>query len=392
MSETADIVVVGLGAMGSAALMALARRGMNAVGIDRFRPPHDRGSTHGETRLSRMAVGEGAEYAPLVRRTHALWRAMGEEVGETLFIETGGLIIGQREGAPALHGHPDFVRRSRDVAREHGVAHEMLDAAELMRRFPQFAVSGDSWALYEPTGGMAFPERCVAAQLRLAEAAGARVLTDERVHDVREVPGGVVVSTERREISAAGAVLAAGAWIAELAGAVAPLARVQRQTMHWFTVDDPAAYAPGRFPVFIWTHGPSETDYLYGFPTVPGGHGVKLGTEQYALTTTADTMAREVTAEESAALFRDHIDGRLRGVRKEVLRAVTCLYTTTPDHGFIVDRLAGMPRVLVASPCSGHGFKHSAGLGELIAERALSGGDAGAFGFARFDAPAGAAP
>lgn len=389
MSETADIVVVGLGAMGSAALMALARRGVRAVGIDRFRPPHDRGSTHGETRLSRMAVGEGGEYAPLVRRTHALWRAMGEEVGETLFIETGGLIIGSREGGPNLHGKPDFVRRSRDVAVEHGVPHEMLEAGELMRRFPQFVVSEGSWALYEPTGGMAFPERCVTAQLRLAETAGARVLTGERVLGVREEGGGVVVRTDRREISAGGAVLAAGGWIAELAGAMAPLARVQRQSMHWFRVEDAAAYAPGRFPVFIWTHGATEADYLYGFPIVPGGAGVKLGTEQYVETTTPDNVAREVTAAESASLFRDHIENRLAGVTREVLRAVTCLYTTTPDHGFIIDRLEDAPRVLVASPCSGHGFKHSAALGELIAERALQPtetrvAESDPFGFARF--------
>ncbi len=386
MTETADIVVVGLGAMGSAALMALARRGVKAVGIDRYHPPHDRGSTHGETRLSRMAVGEGGEYAPLVRRTHELWKSMGAELGETLFIETGGLIIGQREGAPNLHGKPDFVRRSRDVAAAHGVPHEMLDAAEIMRRFPQFAVSAGSWALYEPSGGMAFPERCVAAQLRLAETAGARVLTGERVLEVREAAGGVVVRTDQRELHAGGAVLAAGAWIAELAGAMAPLARVQRQTMHWFGVEDTAAYAPGRFPVFIWTHGPNEADYLYGFPIIPGGTGVKLGTEQYVETTTPDTVARNVAAVESEALFRHHIEGRLRGVRNEALRAVTCLYTTTPDHGFIVDRLPEMPRVLVASPCSGHGFKHSAGLGELIAARAISPGDAGPFGFARFAA------
>lgn len=390
MSETADFVVVGLGAMGSAALLALARGGVRVVGIDRFRPPHDRGSTHGETRLSRLAVGEGGEYAPLVRRTHELWKAMGEAVGETLFLETGGLIIGQREGAPALHGKPDFVRRSRDVAREHGVAHEMLEAAELMRRFPQFVVGEDSWALYEPSAGMAFVERCVAAQLRLAEEAGAYVLGGERVLGVREVAGGAVVSTDRREISAAGVVLAAGAWIAELVGAMAPLARVQRQTMHWFEVADAAAYAPGRFPVFIWTHGRREADYLYGFPIVPGGAGVKLGTEQYGETTTADSVARAVTPAESAALFRDHVEGRLAGVTPEVLRAVACLYTTTPDHGFIVDHPVAMPHVLVASPCSGHGFKHSAALGEMIAERVLepgrATGAAGPFRFARFAA------
>lgn len=382
--ETADVVVVGLGAMGSAALLALARQGVRAVGIDRFHPPHDRGSTHGETRLWRAAVGEGAELVPLARRTRELWAAMGEETGETLFEETGGLIIGQREGAPNLHGKPDFVRRSRDVAAAHGVAHEMLSAAELMRRFPQFVVAGGSWALYEPGAGMAFVERVVAAQLRLAAAGGARVVLDEAVLGVEESANGVVVSTANRAIAAGSAVLAAGAWVAGLADAMAPLARVHRQTMHWFRVADPAAFAPGRFPVFIWTHGATEADYLYGFPAVAGAGCVKLGSEQFVTVTNADSVARDIGAGETEALFREHIEGRLLGVRHEVAREIVCLYTTTPDHNFILDRPAATPHVLVASPCSGHGFKHSAALGELIAREALYPGDPGPFGLARF--------
>lgn len=382
--ETADVVVVGLGAMGSAALLALARQGVRAVGIDRFHPPHDRGSTHGETRLWRAAVGEGAELVPLARRTRELWAAMGEETGETLFEETGGLIIGQREGAPNLHGKPDFVRRSRDVAAAHGVAHEMLDAADVMHRFPQLAVAEDSWALHEPGAGMAFVERCVAAQLRLAEAAGARVVLEEAVLGVEENAAGVVVRTARHAIAAGVAVLAAGPWVAELSGAMAPLARVHRQTMGWFAVADAAAFAPGRFPVFIWTHGATEADYLYGFPSVAGAAAVKLGSEQFVETTSPGSVSREVGAAEMDALFRGHIEGRVLGVRRNVTRAVVCLYTTTPDHDFILDRPEATPHVLVTSPCSGHGFKHSAALGELIAREVLYPGDPGPFGLARF--------
>jgi sarcosine oxidase len=392
-AETADVVVIGLGAVGAATLHRLALRGVRAVGIDRFHPPHDRGSTHGESRITRLAVGEGPAYAPLVRRSHEIWRELEAETGDTLFLRTGGLIMGPRDGAAQHHGKGDFVRRTAAVARDAGVAHEVLDAAEIAARFPQFVLRGDEIGCFEPSAGVVFPERCVAAQLRLAGVQGAVLHLGEAVTAIRPAAGGVEVRTDRRVLHAARAVLCAGPWLPGLAGGrLAALARVHRQTLHWFAVDDAAAYAPERFPVFIWMHGDSDTDYFYGFPCLSGAGPatVKLATEQYAATVDPDRSERRVEAAESADMHARHVAGRLRGVGPACVRAAACLYTVTPDSGFIVDALPEQPNVLAASACSGHGFKHSAALGEMLAARAAAAGPhaPGAFDVARFGAMA----
>ena len=369
--ETTDVVVIGLGAVGSATLHKLALAGVRAVGIDQFHPPHDKGSTHGESRITRLAVGEGVDYAPLVRRSHEIWRELEAESGEQLFLQTGGLIIGPRSGAANHHGKDDFVRRTIAIAEQHGIAHEVLDADGIRERFPQFGLRGDELGFHEPTAGMVFPERCVAVQLRLAERLGAALYLGETVQAVRSRGDGVEVRTDRRTVHAGKAVLAAGPWLPGFAGGqLAQVARVHRQTLHWFEAADPAVYAPGRFPVFIWMHGDSEEDYLYGFPSLPGTGTVKVASERYADTTDPEMVDRHVSEAESAEVFHRHVRGRLAGVGPARQRASVCLYTVTPDAGFIVDGLPDHPGVLVASACSGHGFKHSAALGEVLAARA----------------------
>ena len=383
MVETADVVVVGLGAVGSAALHRLALSGARAVGIDRFHPPHDRGSSHGESRITRLAVGEGPEYTPLVRRSHEIWRELEAQSGESLFLQTGGLIMASGAGAAMHHGKDDFVRRTAAVARDHSIAHEVLDAAEVGLRYPQFNLAGDEVACFEPSAGLVFPERCVAVQLRLAQKLGAVVHCGETVSAVTDIQGGVAVTTGQRVIHASRAILTAGPWLPRLAGGrLGEVTSVYRQVLHWFAVEDPAAYAPGRFPVFIWMHGASDTDYFYGFPALPGSATVKLATEQYAGTVDPDAVDRTVHPAEPAAMFDGHIASRLRGVTAACARSATCLYTVTPDRGFVVDTLPGRPAVLAASACSGHGFKHSAALGQLLAGEAA--GDT--FGLGRFAA------
>ena len=373
MAETADVVVVGLGAVGSAALHRLAGAGARAVGIDRFHPPHDQGSSHGESRITRLAVGEGAAYAPLVRRSHEIWRELEAASGESLLLQTGGLVMGPREGGASHHGKDDFVRRTIAVATQHAIPHEVLDATAIASRFPQFELQGDEIACFEPSAGLVFPERCIATQLRLATGLGAQVYGGERVTSVVETSAGVAVHTDRRVLHAARVILTAGPWLPDLAGGrLREVASVYRQTLHWFAVHDPAEYAPGRFPVFIWMHGASETDYFYGFPVLPGTRSVKVATEQYAEAVDPDTVDRAVPAAESAEVFQQHVAGRLRRVTADVQRSAACLYTVTPDRGFIIDALPGRSGVLMASACSGHGFKHSAAVGELLASQAIA--------------------
>jgi len=372
--NTADVAVIGLGAVGSATLLQLARRGVHAIGIDRYHPPHMLGSSHGETRISRLLVGEGDAYAPLVQRSHAIWRELEAESGESLFLQTGGLIMAPRDSAAEHHGKGDFVRRTAAVADRAGVPYELLGADGIARRFPQFQLRGDELGLFEPSAGMLFPERCVETQLRLAERHGAALRFDDPVEAVRETPGGVEVVTRTGRFTAGRAILTTGPWLPHLAGQpIARVAKVYRQTLHWFAPEDAGAFTPGRFPVFIWMHGDGSEDYFYGFPTAPGGQGVKVASERYALPTDPDSVDRVVAPAETAAMFARHVAGRLRGLTPACLGAAACLYTVTPDAGFIVDALPGAGHVLAVSACSGHGFKHSAALGEAVAQQIAEG-------------------
>jgi sarcosine oxidase len=373
-----EVIVVGLGAIGSATLYQLARRGIPAIGIDRFTPPHDRGSSHGESRITRLAVGEGDDYAPLVRRSHAIWHELERETGASLLHQVGGLIIGDAQDTPH-HGKPGFLKRTIAVAERHAIAHEVLAAAEIAYRFPQLLMTGGERGYYEPEAGMVFPERCIAVQLDQARRFGATLRLDEQVVSVTPADGaagaGVTVTTTAGRLQAPRVVLAAGPWLPGLLGTSwsTGLLRIFRQTLHWFPTES-AGFAPERCPVFLWMHGSSEEDYFYGFPRLPGSAGIKVASERYARTTTADGCDRQVTSAESSEMFRRHVSGRLRDVGGEALRAAACLYTVTPDSGFLVDSVPELPGALVASACSGHGFKHSAALGEHIA--ALIAGEA----------------
>ncbi len=388
-SLTADVVVLGLGAFGSAALYQLARRGVQAIGIDRFAPPHDRGSSHGATRITRVGVGEGEDYVPFVRRSHAIWRELEEQTGRSLKVDCGALVFASRHGAGRHHGQTHFVQRSVAAARRFDVEHEVLDAAAIASRFPQFGLDGSEVGYFEPGGGFVRPEACIAAQLEMARRHGAAVVCGESVVSVVAEGDGVVVSTERSRIVARRAIAAVGPWTPALAGGeFRELLAVHRQTLHWFVPEDAGRYAPDRFPVFIWMHGRDDDGYFYGFPIADEHGGVKLATEQYEQRTDPDDARRTMPDPAgAAALFATHVDGRLRGVTSRCARSVDCFYTVTPDHGFIVDRHPRMPSMTVVSACSGHGFKHSAGMGEALAEQVIgepSRFDLAPFALARF--------
>lgn len=382
-----DVVVVGLGAMGAAALHQLARRGVSAIGVDRFAPPHDFGSSHGETRITRQAIGEGGAYVPFVLRSHEIWRELEAETGEILLNACGALVMGPAGGASSHHGKPDFVGRSAAAAGEFGIAHEMLDGAEVRRRFPQFEAGDDVAAYFEPGGGYVRPEAAISVQLDLARRMGATVLGGEPVTAIRQVGDSVEVATPGRIVRASRAIVTAGAWTAPLLGAPFDrLLSVKRQVLHWFETAEPR-WSAAPSPVFIWMHGSGDSDYLYGFPPLPGDNRVKVATEQYEADTTADAVTREVGAGESRKMFDDHVAGRLKGVTSRVAKAAACVYTVTPDSGFIIDAHPEMERVMVVSACSGHGFKHSAGIGDAVAAQAATGVspvDLSPFSLARF--------
>ena len=369
-TQTADVIVVGLGAMGSAALYQAARRGVRAIGIDQFRPPHDRGSSHGESRITRQAIGEGDAYVPFALRSHEIWRELEALTGRPLLEACGGLILG-RPSTAMIHGQTDFAGNTIRAAERFGIQHEVLAPDEVMRRFPQFRLEGDETCYYEPGAGFVRPEACVSAQLEQAEARGATLRFGETVVSVSSGANGTTVTTNAATYSTSHVIITAGAWAPDLlGGAFRTLLRVYLQTMYWFAPENADQYAPGRFPIFIWRHGAGDDDHFYGFPIV--SEGVKVATEQFVRPTSADTSpgAGGDGAEE---MYRVHVRPRLASVSDRCLRSTTCLYTVTPDFGFLIDRHLEHDRVLVASPCSGHGFKHSAAVGESLAEWAIDG-------------------
>lgn len=383
-----DAIVLGLGAMGSAALYQLARRGGRVLGVDRFAPPHAMGSSHGDTRVTRKAIGEGDAYVPLVLRSYELWREIEAAAGEDLLTQTGGLWISSAARQAETHV-ANFFDNTLAAARRFGIRHEVLDARAIRRRFPQFDVRDNEAGYYEPEAGFLRPEACVRAQLALAARDGAEIHSNERVEGFAGGNGLVTVRTDRGEYQTKQLIVAAGAWLREfLPPEYARHFAVTRQVLYWFDLDAPVQWfeAPA-FPVFIWELQ-ERRHVIYGFPAVDGPEGgLKIATEQYDNRTTAEAMEREVSSAEKRAMHENLVAPYLPGLAARCVKAVACMYTATPDFHFVIDRLPGHDNVIVASPCSGHGFKHSAAVGEILAQMATDGRsalDIGAFSLGRF--------
>ena len=368
----AEVIVVGLGAVGAATLYQLARRGVSAIGIDRFSPPHDRGSSHGETRITRQGVGEGDVYSPFAIRSHAIWRELEAATGLDLLLPCGLLALEPSVGGAAFHGRTDFLDRSIGSAAASDVAHEVLRAEEIARRWPQFILDGGERGYFEPGGGLVYPERCIAAQLSEAERQGATVIRDEIVTRVEETRDGVVAITDSSVHHGATVVIAAGAWLSSLIDLPAGMLVLQPQTLHWFVPDDLPAYEAALFPAFIWSRGADEGDSAYGFPIVPGAptQAVKIGVETQRSVARPEQRDDE-GPDDAERVFDRAIRGRFAGLSRRVAKSAICLYATTPDSDFAIGRPNGRPRTLIASACSGHGFKHSAAVGEMLARATI---------------------
>lgn len=354
-----DAIVIGAGAHGSAAAYALARRGVRTLAIDRWAPPHAHGSSHGRTRIIREAYFEHPAYVPLVRRAYELWAELERETGRTLFRRTGGLTLGAEDGV--------LVSGALRSAREHGVEHEVLDAPEIRRRVPALAAPAGTVAVLEHRAGILFAERCVEALRVAAREHGAHLEIGERV--LRwEVSGGVVtVTTDCGEYRARRAILAAGAWLSRVAPNLGVPLVVERQVVHWVTPRrHPERVSARHLPVAIWEYEPGRM--LYVIPDV--GNGLKAALHHQGPIVDPDAPPVPASQREQAAVLA-LVDRYLTDAAGIVSESATCLYTNTPDGHFIVDAHPGVPEVLVASACSGHGFKFAPAVGEALADLAL---------------------
>ena len=364
--RTADVIVVGLGAMGSAASWQLASRGVSVIGIDRYAPPHAWGSTHGDTRITRLAIGEGREYVPLARRSHELWREIEGESGAELLTQPGIVIL--------AHPSSTFLAETRAAALEYGIDHRDLTNAELRAGFPMFAVDERTVGYHEPEAGYVRPERAVAAQLALAVRDGAQLRLGERVERWAASPDGVTVTTDRDTYAARQLLLCAGAWIGDLVAAGARHRRGLPPAA--LLVSDPrelrraARHAGVRMGRRRRPAGLRAPGWLLRVPRHrrprrrrQGRRGVLRAHDDVR----TDASTRPIAAE-IERMYHGCVEPYLPWLGAEPLRTVSCLYTSTRGARFIIDRHPEHDAVMVVSACSGHGFKHSPAIGEAVAQ------------------------
>jgi sarcosine oxidase len=374
MPTVFDVAVVGLGAMGSASVYQLARKGKRVLGIDQFDPPHTFGSSHGATRVTRQAIGEGEQFVPLVLRSYEIWPQIEAAAGKQLLSITGGLIMAS-ERSEKSPGTSKFLDQTIKSAVRFGIAHSVLDTDQIRARFPQFNLVGDERGYYEPTMGYLRPELCIESQLALSKTLGAEIHTHEQLLEFATTANGIRLRTSAGQYNVDHLVLSVGPWIASVIPEFASLFKVYRQVLFWFDLDAPIEnYLPGKFPVFIWAFSRHHDNFVYGFPAIDGlGGGIKVASEQRSIESEISNIDREVKQEEVDEIYRKYIQMRLPGVSNRCLNAVTCLYTCLPDSGFVVDFHPKHSNVVIVSPCSGHGFKHSAAIGEAVAELVVDG-------------------
>ena len=366
MTKHYDVIVIGLGGMGSAALYHLAKRGVNALGIEQFEIPHTLGSSHGLTRIIRLAYYEDMSYVPLLRRSYELWAALEREFGEQLFYQTGSIDMGPEDS--------EVFSGSLQSCLDNELAHEVLDSRRLTARFPGYRMPAETMALFQPQGGLLVPERCISAHAQLARHHGAAIHTGERVlgWDIL-ADDRVSVRTDAGRYVAEKLVICGGAWAAKLAPDLAGAAVPERQALIWLAPKRPAWFGLERFPVW---NGQVEEGRYYGLPEFnPRGQtpGMKLGRYHHrGEVCDPDTVDRGLHAEDEA-LLRRFAERYFPDGAGETLDMVVCMFTNTPDEHFVLDTLPGAPQVTVAAGFSGHGFKMASVIGEVMADLAQHG-------------------
>ena len=371
-----DAIVIGLGGMGSAALYQLAQRGKRVLGIEQFDIAHELGSSHGVTRIIRLAYHEHPSYVPLMRRAYELWRELEASAGEQILHITGSIDAGPPDGSN--------FNGSLLSCEQHDLPHDVLTSSELTKRFPGYRLPPETMAVFQGEGGFLLPERCIALFVDKARALGATVHTGERTLDWQPTSNGVTVRTENGTYEAEALVISAGAWASKLLPGLSPVAVPERQVLAWFETLRPELFTPEVFPVFNLV---VDEGQFYGFPEF-GVTGFKLGKYHHLEENVdPDTIDREPNFDDETVL-RDFTEKYFRDAAGATSSMKVCMFTNSPDEHFIIDWLPDCPQVIVAAGFSGHGFKFSSIVGEVLADLAVDGTtrhDIGMFKLARFD-------
>ena len=359
-----DVIVVGLGAMGSSAAYHLAKRGARVLGLEAFSPAHDKGSSHGESRIIRQAYFEDPAYVLLVLRAYQLWKELEAESNQDLLNVTGGVAIGSLRG--------ELVSGCLNSARTHGLNYDLLDAIEMKQRFPQFVLTESEVAFYEQQSGYLRPEECIKQHLECASKRGADLRFEEPILSwtAAESGDGVKVITEKDTYRAQSLIIAAGPWASELIPSLPVSLTVSRRVMFWLSpVNQRASFDKSVFPIFIWE--PAEGPLFYGFPRTHETGEPKVAIHSEGEDCTPSTIDRNIHPPDEAAI-RSAIRFRIPALNGTVSRAATCMYTMTPNRHFVIDSHPRHPQVSIAAGFSGHGFKFSSLVGEILCDLALS--------------------
>ncbi|MFD9906010.1 N-methyl-L-tryptophan oxidase [Streptomyces sp. NPDC059063] len=364
-TPTYDVIVIGLGGMGSAAAHHLSARGARVLGLEKFGPVHQRGSSHGGSRVTRQSYFEDPAYVPLLLRAYELYEQLERDTGRRIATLCGGVMVGLPEGR--------VVSGARLSAETWGLPHEMLDAQEIRRRFPTLTPRDEEVALYEKRAGLVRPENTVAAHLQLATRQGAELRFEEPVTRWEPFRGGVRVHTPEDTYTAGQLVICPGAWAPELLADLGVPFTIERQIMYWFQpTGGIGPFLPEHHPIYVWED--AQGVQVYGFPAIDGpGLGAKVAFFRKGSVCTPDSIDRTVHPHEVAAMA-DHMARQIPLLPGRLIKAATCMYTTTPDEHFVITRHPAHPEsVTVACGFSGHGFKFVPVVGEILADLALDG-------------------
>lgn len=356
-----DVIVVGVGGMGSAATYHLAKRGYDVLGLEQFNIPHQRGSSHGLTRIIRKAYSEDPEYVPLLDRSYELWETLQEEHGRQLLYLEGSIAAGRPD--------EENFNGAIEACEEHDLSYEILSSDELADRYPGYQLPEEFQAVYQPGGGFLASDRCLVAHVEQTFEHGGEIHPREGVTDWTVTSDGVHVETEKTEYTADRLVISAGAWAQELIDELDGKATPERQVLGWFQPTEPEHFSPESFPVFTATF--DEGPY-FGFPTfeVPG---FKIGRHHHLeQDTTPDSIDRSPRPEDEAVL-RNIVNEHFPTGAGPTMQLTTCMYTNSPDEQFIIDTHPEFPEVVIAAGFSGHGYKFCSVVGEILADLASKG-------------------
>lgn len=369
MSDHYDIAIIGTGAVGSAALYNASKLGLKVVGFDSFAPPHNQGSSHGESRIVRRAIGENPHYSAISTRSYEIWNEIEEISKHTLINQNGCLVI-----APD-HGRDSFFNNTAQAAKEYNIPHDLMTCSEVHKKFPEFRKINDIVGYYEPGAGFVDPELVISTQLKIAHDNGAFIMNNTPISKIINDDKIVRIITNDGEVfTASKVILATGPWIEKLLPKHLNTAfKVYRQVLYWFDFVNPHEFDPKTFPVFI-AHLPNDHGSIYGFPAIKGHrYGVKLATHNTELYEPQENINRSISPQESADFYDSHLRPYFDGIiHPNCIKSAVCSYTITPDENFVVDFIPDTNnKLLYISACSGHGFKHSAAMGEFAVDMLL---------------------